>query len=968
MWLLISGAIALGLLVITYTVSLRFRAHLKTCLHRDAAQQLRSIVEASPVPIIVTRIEDGKIVYVNDNLAEMVGYEKEELIGQLSPDFYYDRNDRSEVLDILQRDGRMRNYEVRLKKKDGSVIWTLFSLTITDIGGEKVILGGLYDFTEIKKTEGALRWERNFVSAVLDTAGALIVVLDLEGRVLRFNRACEITSGYNFMEVVGKRFSEIFIDPEELSIVEEQFRKVLESRSVVVEEYCWLTRDGSRRSISWANTVLSDEDDEPEYVIAIGIDITERNEAEEKLRLYREIYLNSRDGIVILDSDGKYLESNPYHQKNIGFSAEELKGKSLEALMGMGCTLDKDFRQALKLGESARCELTVQSKDTTTRFIDISAFPILDEQKEVHRFVGIGRDITGQKQAQEALAARLRFEEGLECCSRALLEETDTDEAMKKALHCLLEASLTSRVYVFSNFEDPHDGLCARLTHEVCAEGVRSYLDDPLSRQIPYKRGFERWRTKMSAGEAIEGVVKDFPRNERMLLKPQGISVEGQWFGFIGFEDCEKERTVTDEEIRLLRTASEIVGAYIESKKFEKALRVSEERFRSLVENAIDVIYSHTPDGMFSYLSPQFVKATGHEVSEFIGKPFWDLMHPDDSREVRQWFKQETHSTSLSAGEKQFRMLAKDGSWRWFVANESPIRDDNGEVFETIGVAHDITEMKNVIEDLKDANENLRRTQVQLVQSAKMASLGQLVAGIAHEINTPVGAMASMQDTLGRATARLKETLEDNNLSDREARTGVMKYLKAIEDANKVIECGSDRVTGIVKRLRSFARLDEAELKEVDIHEGLEDTLMLIHHEIKHDLTIKKDYGQLPRIACYPGRLNQVFLNLLNNARQALKSNGEISISTFHEDGKVYVRISDNGVGISPEDRKRVFDPGFTTKGVGVGTGLGLSICYQIIQDHRGEITVESELGKGTTFTISLPTNLEQIQGAKTSG
>jgi PAS domain S-box-containing protein len=384
MWLLISGAVALGLFVICYTVSLRFKVHRQTCLLREADQQLRAIVEVSPVPVIITRVEDGKIVYVNDNLAEMMGYEKEELIGKLSPDFYFDRNDRVKVLEILQRDGRLNDYEVRLRKKDGSVVWTIFSVAITDIGGERVILGGLYDITERKKTVGALRWERNFVSAVLDTAGALIVVLDLEGRVLRFNRACEITSGYNFMEVVGKRFSEIFIDPEELPMVEKQFRQVIESRSVVVGEYCWRSKDGSRRSISWANTVLSDEDDESEYVIAIGIDITE------------------------------------------------------------------------------------------------------------------------QKQAQEALAARLRFEEGLEGCSRALLEETDPDEAMKKALHCLLEASQTSRVYVFSNLEDPHDGLCARLTHEVCAEGVRSYLHDPLSRQIPYKRGFQRWRTKMSAGEAIE--------------------------------------------------------------------------------------------------------------------------------------------------------------------------------------------------------------------------------------------------------------------------------------------------------------------------------------------------------------------------------------------------------------------------------------------------------------------------------
>jgi signal transduction histidine kinase len=168
-------------------------------------------------------------------------------------------------------------------------------------------------------------------------------------------------------------------------------------------------------------------------------------------------------------------------------------------------------------------------------------------------------------------------------------------------------------------------------------------------------------------------------------------------------------------------------------------------------------------------------------------------------------------------------------------------------------------------------------------------------------------------------------------------------------------------VTEIVRRLRSFARLDEAELKKVDIHEGLEDTLILIHHEIKHNITVKKDYGEIPPISVYPGRLNQVFLNILNNARQAIEGKGTVTIKTYLAQGKVHVAISDTGGGISPEDIKQVFDPGFTTKGVGVGTGLGLSICYQIIQEHKGNIKVESEKGKGTTFTVTLPMNLDEI-------
>jgi signal transduction histidine kinase len=167
-------------------------------------------------------------------------------------------------------------------------------------------------------------------------------------------------------------------------------------------------------------------------------------------------------------------------------------------------------------------------------------------------------------------------------------------------------------------------------------------------------------------------------------------------------------------------------------------------------------------------------------------------------------------------------------------------------------------------------------------------------------------------------------------------------------------------VTEIVRRLRSFARLDQAELKRADIHEGLEDTLALIHHELKHTIVVKREYGNIPPISCYPGRLNQVFLNLLNNARQAIRGKGEIGIRTFVREERVHIVVSDTGSGISPENLRKIFDPGFTTKGVGVGTGLGLSICYQIVRDHRGEIRVESEPGKGATFTVILPMDLDQ--------
>jgi len=271
--------------------------------------------------------------------------------------------------------------------------------------------------------------------------------------------------------------------------------------------------------------------------------------------------------------------------------------------------------------------------------------------------------------------------------------------------------------------------------------------------------------------------------------------------------------------------------------------------------------------------------------------------------------------------------------------------------------------LEKAMSDLEAANTEIRETQSQLIQSEKMASMGMLVAGVAHEINTPVGAIRSMHNTLVRAFKKISDEVEDGCLDNCEIKDKLCKYLNVVGDANKIIESGSDRVAEIVKRLRSFARLDEAELLKADIHECIEDTLMLAHHELKHNVEIIREFGEIPPIPCFAGQLNQVFLNILINSRQAIQDKGWIRIKTSVENDQVVIRFTDNGDGIPADVVKKVFDPGFTTKGVGVGTGLGLSICYQIIQSHKGELSVESEEGKGTTFTIRLPMNLDKILG-----
>jgi signal transduction histidine kinase len=249
----------------------------------------------------------------------------------------------------------------------------------------------------------------------------------------------------------------------------------------------------------------------------------------------------------------------------------------------------------------------------------------------------------------------------------------------------------------------------------------------------------------------------------------------------------------------------------------------------------------------------------------------------------------------------------------------------------------------------------LRETQAQLVQSEKMAALGDLVAGVAHEINTPLGAVSSNTDLVARAMKKASATLADP--------TQVVKAISFLERGAAMVDVSREacaRINDIVRSLRNFARLDEAQRKPADLHEGLDSTLTLAAHLMKNRITVHREYGQLPQVHCYANQLNQVFLNILVNAAQAIEGPGEITVRTraVPEDNTVVVEIADSGCGIAPAVMNKIFDPGFTTKGVGVGTGLGLAICYRIVANHQGKIEVDSEVGKGTTFRITLPVGM----------
>jgi signal transduction histidine kinase len=286
-------------------------------------------------------------------------------------------------------------------------------------------------------------------------------------------------------------------------------------------------------------------------------------------------------------------------------------------------------------------------------------------------------------------------------------------------------------------------------------------------------------------------------------------------------------------------------------------------------------------------------------------------------------------------------------------------------------------ELENSHEALKRAYFDLQSAQEQLVQTEKMASLGQLVAGIAHEIKNPLNFIYGNTGFLADYAKKLQDVVESfenlPSLSDEDrARMTALKerihYSFIKEDLKILIDNfteGARRINTIVTDLRAFSRMDTDDVSEVDLHTSLDLSLNLLRNQYKNRVAIHKEYGDIPKIRGYAGKLNQVFMNLLSNAFHAVRGSGEVWIRTRRSDEVVEIEIEDNGIGIPKEHLKRIFEPFFTTKPVGQGTGLGLSISYGIIEQHQGKILVTSEPQKGSSFIVSLPINGENSSGEK---
>jgi two-component system NtrC family sensor kinase len=396
----------------------------------------------------------------------------------------------------------------------------------------------------------------------------------------------------------------------------------------------------------------------------------------------------------------------------------------------------------------------------------------------------------------------------------------------------------------------------------------------------------------------------------------------------------------------------------------------SEEKYRLLVDNAGDAIFI-LQDDTLKFSNPKTYEITGYSTEELAKIPLADLIHPKDRKKVLQ------ECQTILSGKKypdalSFRIVSKTGKEVWTQLNTTPITWEGKPA--ALNFLRDISQ-------LKQAEEERKRIETQLLYSEKMASIGQLAAGVAHEINNPTGFVSSNLKTLSeyiqdlsdltKEYRKMVEKLKQNPDADG-SQPDVSEQVKRIATLEKEIDLdfvlkdifelieesieGTERIKKIVLDLKDFAHPGEEKPNFADINQSMDSTVNVVWNELKYKADVAKDYGDLPRVQCYPQLLNQVFMNLLVNAAQSIEEHGEIKIKTRANNGYVEIKISDTGSGIPKENLPRIFDPFFTTKEIGKGTGLGLNVAYNIVKKHQGEIDVKSDVGKGTTFIIRIPT------------
>ena len=877
-----------------------------------ANERLRYLLSASPAVIYLAKTSgDYGATFISANITQMVGYEPREFTGNSS--FWIEHVHPDDVELVYQDVPRLfekeqHSYEYRFRRKDGCYIWIHDEMILVrnEEGKPVEIIGYWADITERKQAEEALRDSEGRFRSLIENASDVVVIVDANGTIRYESPAVESVLGYKPEELVGKDMS-VTVRPDDLANTMNAFTEVIKNPGVPMKfELNLRHKDGSVRMVEAIGKNLLNAPGVA-GIVANYRDITERKQAEEALRESEERYrsivsLSGEVGeavIMLQDTEqGEGIQTfvSDEWPHITGCSREELIGTSFFSLVH-----PKDHEASRERHRSKMkgkvipglFEMTIIRKDGTEVPIEITS--AYTTYKGEHANVVYIRDITERKQAEETLKES----------EQNLIKGQEIGQMGYWRLNPVTQ-EVEGSDELFRIFELGHDELTLNAFADVVHPEDREYDLEHI------QRGMEK------------GAPWDI--EHRLLLKNGNI----KWVRAIGEPHL-------DENGKVIHVMG-IVQDITERKKAEEALQESEARYRTFVENSLQGVWQIDEMGITTFASPRMGEILGYSPNEMFGKPFSDFMDEAARKEAEVFFAKRKAGVSEVL---DFRFIHKTGR-DVYTTLSTVAYMDKGTFSGAVAYVTDITERKQ-------AEEREKQLQQELILSSRLATVGEMASGIAHEINNPLTGVMGFSDLL------MKKELPDD----------------IRKDVN-IIHEGAKRIASITDRMLTFAHQHEPERTSVNINEIIETTLTMRAYEMKSsNIEVASELApDIPLTFADAGQLQQVFLNIILNAEVEMKlahGRGNLTVKTEKTDNTIRVSFKDDGPGIPRINLDRLFDPFFTTRGPDKGTGLGLSICYSIVTQHGGKIYARSRLGKSATFFVELPvvTKEEQLKMAE---